>query len=69
MTEFVSTHPNLFCCDHDQNCTDSFLLPPLIVEMLLNDTSLMLLVGKHKSDKAGKVVQRGKGWRVCKVVT
>lgn len=68
VSEIIAPPPGVFYCDHDADCLDNFRLPALVCEMLMNDTSLMLLVGKHTSNKAGKVVQRGKGWRVCKVV-
>lgn len=66
--ERISAPANLFYCDCKADCVDSFILPVLAVEMLMNDTSLMLLIGKHTSTRAGKVAARGKGWKICKVV-
>jgi hypothetical protein len=65
--ERISPPVNLFYCDCSPDCVDSFILPALVVEMLYSDNTLMLLVGKHESDKAGEVVKKGKGWRICRV--
>lgn len=65
--ERIITPANLFYCDCRHDCVDSFILPPLVGEMLMTDITLMLLIIGHKSDKAGEVVQRGKGWKVCRV--
>lgn len=65
--ERIAPPTNLFYCDCKHDCIDSFILPPLVVEMLMSDPELMLLVGKHTSEKAGDVVKKGKGWKVCRV--
>lgn len=66
--ERISAPPDVFYCDCNADCLDSFKLPTLIIEMLYADTGLMLLVGKHTSESAGEVVKSGKGWKVCKVI-
>lgn len=67
VSEIITPPPGVFYCDHDSDCLDNFRLPALVGEMLMNDVTLILLVGGHKSDKAGEVVRRGKGWKVCRV--
>lgn len=67
MTEFVTIQTNKFFCDCKPECVDSFKLPPPAADILMNDTGLILLVGGHKSERAGDVVKRGKGWKVCRV--
>ena len=59
---------NLFYCDCKFSCTDSFILPVLVGEMLMNDTKLVLIIGKHKPpESAEKVEKKGKGWKVYRV--
>ena len=65
--ERIIAPANLFYCDCRHDCVDSFMLPALVGKMLMTDITLMLLVGGHKSDQAGEVVKRGKGWKVCRV--
>lgn len=65
--ERIITPPNLFYCDCRHDCVDSCILPVLVGDMLMSDTSLMLLIVGHTSDRAGEVVKRGKGWKVCRV--
>jgi len=55
-----------FYCDHDYKCTDSCRLPPAVAKMLMEDRTLMLLIIGHDSERAGKVVKRGKGWKVVR---
>jgi len=65
--ERIIAPANLFYCDCRHDCVDSFILPVLVGDMLMTDTGLMLLIVGHKSDKAGEIVKRGKGWKVCRV--
>lgn len=67
VSERISAPTNLFYCDCKADCVDSFTLPALVGEMLMTDTTLILLVGKHTSRRAGEVVKKGKGWKVCRV--
>jgi hypothetical protein len=65
--ERISPPPNLFYCDCSPDCVASFTLPALIAEMLMKDNTLLLLVGKHYTDRDVTVVKKGKGWRVCRI--
>lgn len=66
--ERITTPANTVYCDCKINCVDRCKLPPEIAEMLMSgDQTIMLLVGGHKSDRAGDIVKRGKGWKVCRV--
>ena len=67
VSEIIAPPLNVFFCDCKPECVDSCKLPVLIVDMLMNDVTLMLLVGGHKSDKAGEKIESGKGWKVCRV--
>lgn len=68
MTEFVTTDTDTFYCDHDPDCLEKIKLPVLVADMMRGDNTLILLIGKHTSSKAGKVAAKGKGWKICKVV-
>lgn len=67
MTEFVTTDTSVFYCDHDPDCLEKVKLPALVADMMRGDNTLILLIGKHTLDRAGDVVKKGKGWKVCKV--
>lgn len=67
MSEFVTIDPNIFYCDCGPDCLEKFKLPTLAGEMLKTDTALILLIGKHTSDRAGDVIKKGKGWKVHRV--
>lgn len=68
VSERIVPPTNLFYCDCRADCVDSFTLPARTVELLMNDKTLILLIGNHRSEKTtGEVVDRGKGWKVCRV--
>ena len=67
VSERITIPSDVFYCDHHPDCVDSVKLPAGVVDMLMSDSTLILLVGGHKSEKAGEVVKRGKGWKVCRV--
>lgn len=55
---------NKFWCDCRPDCTDSFTLPPLAGDLLMNDTKLVLIVGKHAPPEGAEEVTKGKGWKI-----
>lgn len=66
--ERIVPQDNKFWCDCNSNCTDSFILPKLLGDMMMNDNTLFLIVGKHPiPDFAGEMVKKGKGWKIYRI--
>lgn len=66
--ERIAPPTDVFFCDCQEDCVDSIKLSTEAVDLLMHNTKLMLLIGKHTSERAGEPVKKGKGWKVCKVV-
>ena len=68
VSERIAPPTDVFYCDHHADCVTSIKLPTLAVEMLMNDKTLILLIGNHRAERTtGEVVARGKGWKICRV--
>lgn len=62
--ERILTPANLFYCDCRADCVDSFLLPPLAGDMLMNDTKLVLILSGHTVPPGAEMEKKGKGWKI-----
>lgn len=56
---------DIFYCDCRPDCATKLALPADAINMMMNDITLMLIIGNHESARAGDVVLEGEGFKVC----
>jgi hypothetical protein len=65
--ERIAPQANKFWCDCCPECTDSFILPKLLGDMIMGDKTLFMIVGKHPVPAGAAEVKKGKGWKIYRL--
>lgn len=66
--ETITTASGKFYCDHSDDCIKSAVLPPDTAEMMMNDSTLFLIVDGCPPSHSGVPVKQGNGWKIYRQI-